>query len=118
MNNELKNIQDNEDDMKQEKMLTYLDGSMPDEERHEFEKNMVDDAFMTDAAEGLEEMQDKKDLSLIVYELNKDLKKQVNKKKNRKEKRKIKEQAWIYYSIILLLLLIIISYLVIKQFYN
>jgi uncharacterized membrane protein SirB2 len=54
-------------------------------------------------------------MSISVEQLNRDLQKQLAKKKSRKEKRILKDQPWIYYTIIILLALIVIGYLVIKK---
>jgi hypothetical protein len=43
------------------------------------------------------------------------LQKQIAKKNNPKAKRKIKDQPWVYFTIILLLLLTIICYVIIKK---
>lgn len=100
----------------EQKLLDYLNGNMSEQERHEFEKKAGDDAFLFEAMEGLEEINNKKQLESLVQQLNNDLKKQINKKKARKEKRKIREQPWVYFAIVLLLLLIVVAYVVIKQF--
>ena len=77
---------------------------------------MADDEFMNVAVEGLENFKNKKDVSLLVQQLNNELKKQTAKKKARKEKRKLKDQPWLYISLVTLLLLVIIAYLVIKKY--
>jgi len=116
MSDDLKNILSHlNPDTEQDKLLLYLNRNMSDAEQHEFEKAMNDDAFMNDAVEGLEQVDNKKNIQDIVQQLNTDLKKQINKKKKRKEKRRIKDQPWILYSIILILLLLLVSYLVIKN---
>lgn len=116
MSDELKDILSNlNKDIEQEKLLEYLNRNMSDEEQHAFEKQMNEDEFMNDAVEGLQSIENKNNLSLLVQELNTNLKKQLDKKKKRKEKRKYKQQPWIYYSIILILLLILVAWLVIRK---
>ena len=85
-------------------------------EAHELEKQMADDEFMNDAMEGLEKFNNKKDLPLYVDQLNHELKRQLDKKKQRREKRKLKEQPWLYLTIIILLVLLLISYLLVKKY--
>ena len=117
MNNELKNILSNSNkDIDNQKLMDYLSGKLSPEERHEIEKQMADSDLVNDAVEGLEEIKNKKDISLYVEQLNADLHKQLDKKKKRKEKRKLKDQPWLYLVIVLLLLLIIISFIVIKRY--
>jgi hypothetical protein len=47
--------------------------------------------------------------------LNRDLKKKIAKKKERREKMRIKDQPWLYISLIILILLIVIAYVVIRK---
>ncbi len=117
MSDNLKDILSNlNKDIEQEKLLDYLNKKLSAAEAHELEKQMADDEFMNDAVEGLENFKNKKDLSLLVEQLNKDLKKQTAKKKLHKEKRKLKDQPWLYITIVTLLLLVIIAYVVIKKY--
>ena len=116
MNNELKNILSNSNkDIDNQKLMDYLSGKLSAEEKHEIEKQMADSDFMNDAMEGLEEVKNKKDLALFVEQLNTNLHKQLDKKKKRKQKRALKDQPWLYLTIVLLLLLIIICFIVIKK---
>ncbi len=119
MSDNLKDILSNlNKEIEQEKLLDYLNKNLSAAEAHEVEKQMADDEFMNDAMEGLENFKNKKDLSLIVQQLNSELKKQTAKQKAKKEKRKLKDQPWLYITIVTLLLLIIISYVVIKKYLN
>jgi hypothetical protein len=77
---------------------------------------MADDEFINDAVEGLESFKNKKDVSLMVQQLNSELKKQTAKKKARKEKRRLKDQPWLYITIVTLLILVIVAYIVIKKY--
>lgn len=117
MSDELKDILSNlNKDIEQEKLLDYLNKKLSAGEAHELEKQMADDEFMNDAVEGLEEIKNKKDLSLYVEQLNQDLKKQLDKKKKRREKRKLQDQPWIYFAIVLLLVLIVVCFVLVKKY--
>ena len=117
MSDDLKDILSNlNKDIEQEKLLDYLNKNLSAAEAHEMEKQMADDEFINDAVEGLERFKNKKDMSLLVEQLNRDLKKQTEKKKLRKEKRRLKDQPWFYITLVILLLLIIVSYVVIKKY--
>ena len=117
MSDDLKDILSNlNKDIEQEKLLDYLNKNLGAAEAHEVEKQMAEDEFMNDAVEGLENFRDKKDLSLMVQQLNRELKKQTEKKKAKREKRKLKDQPWLYITIVTLLLLVIIAYIVIKKY--
>jgi len=116
MDDKLLNILSNSNkDIDNQKLMDYLSGKLSAEEKHEIEKQMADSDFVNDAVEGLEEVKNKKDLSLFVEQLNTNLHKQLDKKKKRKQKRALKDQPWLYLTIILLLLLIIICFIVIKK---
>ncbi|MEO6254085.1 MAG: hypothetical protein ABIO79_12300 [Ferruginibacter sp.] len=117
MSDDLKDILSNlNKDIEQDKLLDYLNKKLSAAEAHEVEKQMADDEFMNDAVEGLEHFKNKKDLSLLVEQLNRDLKKQTAKKKLQKEKRKLREQPWLYFSIVILLVLIIICFVMVKRY--
>ena len=116
MNNELKNILSNSNkDIDNQKLMDYLSGKLSAEEKHEIEKQMADSDFVNDAVEGLEDVKNKKDLSLFVEQLNTNLNKLLDKKKKRKQKRALKDQPWLYLAVIILLMLIIICFIVIKK---
>lgn len=119
MSKDLKDILGNlNKDIEQDKLLDYLNKNLNAAEAHEVEKQMADDEFMNDAMEGLQNFKNKKDVSLLVQQLNADLKKQTAKKKAKKERRKLKDQPWLYIAIVTLLLLITIAYIVIKKYLN
>ena len=116
MSDDLKNILNNSNkDIDNQKLMDYLSKHLSKQDNHDVEKMMADDEFMNDAVEGLEQFSNVKKLPLSVEQLNRELQKQIAKKKNRKEKRKIKDQPWVYFTIILLLILTIICYVIIKK---
>lgn len=117
MSDHLKDILSNlNKDVEQDKLLDYLNKKLGAADAHEVEKQMAADDFVNDAVEGLEHFSNKKDLGLLVEQLNRDLKKQTAKKKQQKEKRRLKDQPWLYISIILLLLLLVISFVIVKKY--
>jgi hypothetical protein len=117
MSDDLKNILNNSNkDIDNQKLMDYLSQQLSNQESHELEKMMAEDEFINDAVEGLEQFSNKKNMAVSVEHLNRELQKQIAKKKGRKEKRKLKEQPWVYFTIILLLLLIIISYILVKKY--
>lgn len=117
MSDNLKDILSNlNKDIEQDKLLDYLNKNLSAAEAHEVEKQMADDEFMNDAMEGLENFKNKKEVSLMVQQLNSELKKQTEKKKAKKEKRKLKDQPWLYISLVTLLMLVIVAYIVIRKY--
>jgi hypothetical protein len=116
MSDDLKNILNNSNkDIDNQKLMDYLSRQLSKQDSHDLEKMMAEDEFMNDAVEGLEQFSNVKKLPLSVEQLNRELQKQIAKKKNRKEKRTIKDQPWVYFTIILLLILTVICYVIIKN---
>ena len=99
----------------QETLLKYLEGRLSEEQKHEVEKKMLATEFSEDAMEGLQEIKNKKDLSALVEQLNRDLHKKLEKKKQRREKFRIKDQPWLYITIVIILLLLVISFVVVYR---
>ena len=99
----------------QETLLLYLQGKLSEEKKHEVEKKLLDNEFANDAMEGLQEFKDKQQVAYMVDMLNRDLKKKTEKKRQRREKLNLKDQSWLYISILIIIILIIISYLIIHR---
>ena len=102
-------------DIDQETLLLYLQDKLSDEKKHEVEKKLLDNEFANDAMEGLQEFKDKQRVAYIVDMLNRDLKKKTEKKKQRRQKMQLKDQSWLYISLIIIILLIIISYILVHK---
>ena len=116
MKENIKNILTNlSTDIDQEILLQYLQDKLSEEKKHEVEKQLLENEFASDAIEGLQQMKNKKDINIIIDQLNRDLKLKTAKKNLRRERLKLKDQPWLYISLIIFLLLIIISYIVIRQ---
>jgi len=99
----------------QETLLLYLQDKLPQDKKHELEKQLLENEFAGDALEGLREIKDKQQINFMVEMLNRDLKKKTEKKRKRREKMQIKDQSWLYISAIIIILLIVISYMVLVR---
>ncbi len=106
------NILTHDDELNDDHLMKYLDGSLSDEERHALEKEMADNAFVNDAVEGLETFANKGNINEYVEQLNAQLQKNIAAKKKRKEKRKLKDNSWILIAVVLIILLCTIGYYV------
>jgi CHASE3 domain sensor protein len=104
-----------EEEMNDEELLKYLEGNLSEEEKHKVEKKLASSSFANDAAEGLNEFDNKKDINEYVQQLNNNLHKHLAEKKKRKEKRKLKDYPWIVIAVIIILALCIIAYAVISM---
>jgi hypothetical protein len=100
----------------QETLLLYLQDKLSAEKKHEVEKKLLENEFAGDAVEGLQAIKNKQRISYMVEMLNRDLKKKLEKKKQRREKMRIKDQPWLYISVIIIILLIVIAYIVVRKF--
>lgn len=117
MSDDLKDILNNSNkDIDNQKLMDYLSKQLSNQDSHELEKMMADDEFMNDAVEGLAEFDNVKKLPLSVEQLNRNLQKQLNKKTTRKEKRKIKDNPWLYFTIIFLLLLVVVCFVLVRMY--
>lgn len=96
-----------------ETLLLYLQNKLSAEKKHDVEKKLLENEFTNDAVEGLREIKDKQGITYLVEMLNRDLKKKLERKKKRRQKMGIKDQPWLYFSVIIILLLIVIAYIVI-----
>ena len=99
----------------QETLLLYLQNKLSAEKKHEVEKKLLENEFAGDAVEGLQTLKDKHHIDHMVEMLNRDLKKKLAKKKQRREKMRVKDQPWLYISLIIIILLIVIAYVVIRK---
>ena len=102
-------------DVDQETLLLYLQGKLSEDKKHEVEKILLQNEFEGEAMEGLQEFKDKEQLQYMAEMLNRDLKKKTEKKKKQREKMQIKDQPWLYISLLILLLLIAICYIAIRR---
>ena len=117
MNNNLSDILYNSNkDIDNQQLMDYLSHHLSAADNHAVEKEMINDAFVNDAVEGLEQIQTKKNLHLYVEQLNSGLQQQITKNKKRKEKRRLKDQPYTYFAIILILLLLVICFIVFKRY--
>ncbi len=114
----LKILSDSNKDIDNQKLMDYLSGMLSEKELHEVEKTMADSEFVNDAVEGLQQVQNKKNLESLVEQLNNDLNKKIKQKNTRKGKRKLKDPAWIYFTIILMLVLVTIAWFVIHRLHG
>jgi hypothetical protein len=116
MSNELKDILNNSNkDIDNQQLMDYLSRHLSKPNEHEIERAMLDDPFINDAVEGLQQMPGNKNITAYVEQLNEDLNKQIAKNKKRKEKRRLKDSPYTYLTIIILLVLLVICFIVVKK---
>lgn len=117
MDEDLLNILSNSNkDIDNQKLMDYLSDKLSAEEKHEFEKTLVDSGLESDAVEGLAGFKNKKDPLAYAEQLNSNLQKQLRKKKFAKEKRRFKDLPWLYFSIIIIIIILLTGFFVIWKF--
>lgn len=117
MNDDLLNILSNSNkDIDNQKLMDYLGDKLSAEEKHEFEKTLLDSELQSDAIEGLSQFKNKKDPVAFAEELNRALQNQLQKKKAAKAKRKLKEFRWLYVAVVLIIIFILIAFIIISKF--
>lgn len=117
MSNDLKDILSNSNkDIDNQQLMDYLSNHLSKPQQHDVEKAMNDDDFMNDAVEGLQQMNDNKNILAYVEQLNYDLQKQVAKNKKRKEKRRLKDSPYTYLAIAVFLVLMVICFVMVKKY--
>jgi uncharacterized protein with von Willebrand factor type A (vWA) domain len=117
MNDDLLNILSNSNkDIDNQKLMDYLSDKLSAEEKHEFEKALVDPGLASDAVEGLAGFKNKKDPLAFAEQLNSHLQKQLQKKKFAKDRRRLKDMPWLYFSIIIIIIILLIGFFVIWKF--
>ena len=117
MDDDLLNILSNSNkDIDNQKLMDYLSDKLSAEEKHQFEKTLLDSELESDAVEGLSQFKNKKDPVAYAEELNRKLQKQLQKKKASKAKRRIKELRWMYFAITLIIIFILIAFIIISKF--
>ena len=116
MDENLKDILSNlNTDVNQDALMAYLQGKLSAREKHELEKQLLDNDFAEDALEGLQAVKDETRLRGIVDGLNRDLQKKTARRKAMRDKLRIKDQPWLYITILIFLLLIVLSFLIIHR---
>lgn len=100
----------------EDELIQYLQENLSPEEIHEIEMQMADSTFINDAIEGLQAFQDKKNITKLTQELNRELLKKTSKKKKRKGLKSYQQQDWIQLIIIIVILLCLLSYFMVQLY--
>jgi hypothetical protein len=104
------NILHSEEELSDEQLMNYLKGLLSQEDAHDIEEKMMDDSFINDAVEGLQQFSSDKKLDDYVRHLNHHLHEQITSQKQRNEKRRLKDIPWIVQALAIVLLLCMLAY--------
>jgi ferric-dicitrate binding protein FerR (iron transport regulator) len=94
----------------EDKLLKYLSGAMDEQQRHQYEMENQEDPFWQDAVDGLQQVEDKQQLSAIKLELQSRLLKAGSMRKKRRKNDFVKYAT---IAILVVLLLGILAYVLI-----
>lgn len=115
MNKDLLNILSNSNkEIDNQQLMDYISGRLNTEQSYEMEKLLAENEFSSDAVEGLSLIKDKKQLELLVSQLNKDLNRKLKTRKLQQQKRKITLQPYTVLAILFILLLVLLVFYVLK----
>jgi hypothetical protein len=71
--------------------------------------------FLSDASEGLDQMNDRKQLEKVLHQLNQQMRQHLTPKKTHKKRRSVGYPGWVYWVIVIVILLIVIAFLVVQM---
>lgn len=106
-------ILQSEEELSDEQLMNYLKGYLSHEDAHNIEEKMMNDSFVNDAIEGLQQFSSNKKLDDYVRQLNQHLQQQTAAQKVRNNRRRLKDLPWIIQALIIILLLCMLAYMVI-----
>src|SRR5450432_990222 len=91
-----------------------LRANIPDGDLNQF-RDQVPAEFLSDAAEGLDQVKDARQLDFILKQLNKQMHHQLTHKKSKRKRHSIANLSWTYWAIILIFLLTIVSFILVRM---
>jgi hypothetical protein len=92
----------------------HLRNIMHDKNLNRF-RDQLPAEFLSDASEGLNHVNDKKQLDSVLKQLNQQMHQHLKHKKVRKRRHSITNLSWTYWAIILIFLLAIIGFIVVRM---
>lgn len=117
MADNLLDILNQRDDLTEQELLQYLQGTLTPEERNAVEQRLSSSEMMSDAEEGLR-MADEKKMRNAVADLNKQLALQLQQQRRKRTHRPVPNQSLLIVTTFLILVLIVLGFLVIYKMKN
>lgn len=99
-------------------LLDYLKGVMPHDQQHQLEELLDADPFLSDALDGLADINDKEKLKIITGQINRQLHHNIKQRKSERRKRKKLNNQWGWIFVLILIILILISWLGVRTMIN
>ncbi len=114
---DLNNIWNDEDELNEEQLLSYINGKSTEEEQHEVKKQMNDSSLINDAVEGLQQFSSTKKMSSYVEQINTQLKHQLKKKKSKNKFYK-PDISWQVIAVVIVVVLCLIGFTIIEMMHK
>lgn len=116
MSENLKDILSNSNkDIDNQRLMDYLSNELNKADAHKLEDGMTEDEFLSDAMEGLQQIEPTEKINNYTIQLNQELQKLVTKNKKAKEKRKWKDTPNLYIVVICVVALLVLFYFLMKK---
>ena len=118
MSDKLLDILQEHDDLSEQELMNYLMGHLTPQERQEIEQRLASSDMMSDAEEGLSQVQNKEQLKHTVAQINQQLAKQLKERRKRTSRWEKPNQSLILITTFVILVLIVIAFMVIIKMRN
>lgn len=92
------------------KLLDYLDGKLPEDQRQQLEEEIARSAFLQEALEGLQPIKGTMDIREVTRQLNQQLRKQISARKRPRRVRPAISLLWIVVALAIVLTIILLGY--------
>jgi ABC-type antimicrobial peptide transport system permease subunit len=102
-------IKDDKNPIDEQLLLAYLNNELTEQQKHEVEKQMMDDNFDEDALDGLLQLNTKNNLSETIHSLNRTLQTHITKKKKLRRVTSFTSIPHLYPIIIILLIVLLVG---------
>jgi hypothetical protein len=93
---------------------THLRAILPEKELNQFREQLPAE-FLSDASEGLDHLEDLKQLESVLQQINQQMHHQLAFKKLQRKRRSIGDLSWTYWAIIIIFILIFTGFIVIRM---
>jgi hypothetical protein len=92
----------------------HLRAILPEKELNQFREQLPAE-FLADASEGLDHLEDLKQLESVLQQINQHMHLQLAHKKIQRKKRSVGDLSWTYWAIIIIFIIIITGFIVIRM---
>jgi|GEM_PF-883261 len=99
-----------------DELLQYIKHTLPPEKRVLLEQQMLEDPFLNDAIEGMQQYKTEQIMQQAVFTINTNIKDRLDEKKRLQKKRSFKDLPWIALTILVVIGLCVAGFFIIQQY--